>query len=96
MSMLMDLLKSLPALKKSKNPTLAAIIGFLFGGIGLGIFFLSFTDFVLPILVVIILAAVLKAAGWIVGAAFAGLYGFVRASESNRRLAEPEATKEAV
>lgn len=88
MGTLMDILKSLPALRKQRNPTAAAIWGFLLGGIGLGLYFGSLLDFVFPILAAIIIGAVLKTTGWIVGAALVGIYGYVRASSSNAKIAE--------
>jgi uncharacterized membrane-anchored protein YitT (DUF2179 family) len=35
---LIGLMDNLPALQSEKNPVLAGLIGFLFGGIGLGIY----------------------------------------------------------
>jgi hypothetical protein len=36
-------------LRKEHKPANAAIIGFLFGGIGLGLYFKSVTDFLIPV-----------------------------------------------
>jgi hypothetical protein len=45
------LIGKLPALKTRKQPFLAAIAGFCFGGLGLGLYFLSWIDFVLPVVI---------------------------------------------
>lgn len=86
MDFLMNLMRGLPVLKKHKSPNVAAVIGFLTGGIGLGLYCWSFIDFIFPVLAIIVLGAILKTAGWIVGAAMVGLYGYVRVSDSNARL----------
>jgi len=73
-------------LKDEKNPNVACVIGFLLGGIGLGIYFRSFVDFVL--LLGILIATVLSFgdAGFVAGAVIAALYGYFRVVNSNERL----------
>jgi hypothetical protein len=84
------LLDILPPLKGPKNPGMASVIGFLTGGIGLGVYFRSFLDVVVPIVLYLVLtvtSAQVLDLGWIVGALVAGYYGYVRAAHSNTRLA---------
>lgn len=83
------LFKVLPPLSKSKNSQIAAVLGFLLGGIGLGIYFLSFIDFLIPILFAFLLTAVLPSleGAWLVGAIIAALWGYLRVVDSNSRLA---------
>ncbi len=83
------ILSKLPTLSKPKSPAVAAILGFLFGGVGLGLYFWSLLDFAICILVVVILAAVLHTPSTVlIGAAFAGIYGALRALDSNKRRDE--------
>ncbi len=86
------LFEHMPPLNGAKNPQLAAVLGFFFGGIGLGIYFMSFVDFLIPILISILLFAVLQGLAsmdttiaWLVGAIIAGLWGFFRVVNSNNR-----------
>lgn len=78
----------MPPLKRRKNPSLAAIIGLLFGGIGLGIYFASLVDFIIPIAITVILVITVQTngVGAIVGAIIAGVWGLVRAIASNAKL----------
>jgi len=91
--------KHLPPLAKPKSPGLAAIIGVVFGGVGLAIYFRSLRD-LLPLEVVGFLVIVGSAIAGanpldvleVVGAPaaiFGGSYGYWRADSSNRRLAAP-------
>jgi hypothetical protein len=91
--------KHLPPLAKPKRPGLAAIIGVLFGGVGLSIYFRSLRD-LLPLEVVGVLVLVsstiagvdpldvLKIVG-MPAAILGGSYGYWRADSSNRRLIAP-------
>jgi hypothetical protein len=91
--------KYLPPLGKPKSPGLAAIVGVLFGGIGLAIYFRSLRD-LLPLEVIgtlVIVAStitgaqpldVLNAVG-LPAAIFGAGYGYWRAASSNRRLVAP-------
>jgi hypothetical protein len=92
--MLIKAVGALPTLRKPKKPGVAAAIGFLFGGIGLGLYFRSFIDFLLPLAAAFALVVTssaigskLASVGWLGGAALVGVYGFFRAQDSNRRLA---------
>jgi hypothetical protein len=81
----------LPPLKRRKNPSLALVIGFATGGLGLAIFFWSIVDLFIPLAIVVILGAVIGAYGVIGGAIVAALYGYARAATSNERLAAQSA-----
>lgn len=78
-------------LGRRTRPWLAAVIGFVFGGVGLSIYFRTLIDvgILLALVILVFLAQlVLGVVGfWWVGAAIASLYGFTRAESSNRRLA---------
>ena len=77
---------NMPSLKKRKSPGLAAVLGFLFGGIGLGIYFVSFIDFIIPVAIVVLAGAVMKAGGVFAGAVIAAFWGYFRALDSNKKL----------
>lgn len=92
--MLIRAVGALPTLRKPKRPGVAAAIGFLFGGVGLGLYFRSFIDFLLPlaaVFAVLLTSAAIESklgsAGWLAGAVLVGVYGFFRAQDSNARLA---------
>lgn len=89
-SLLTSLLSKLPVLRKNKNASVAAILGFLFGGVGLGLYCWSLLDFAICVLVAIIAGALLHTGGVLVGAAFAGIYGALRVLDSNKRRDEAE------
>jgi hypothetical protein len=77
---------ALPPLKSKKNPGLACLLGLLFGGVGLGIYFWSIVDFVIPIGISILALVALGNIGFWGGVVVAGLWGFFRAVNSNARL----------
>lgn len=77
---------TLPPLKARKNPAAAFFIGCCCGGIGLGLYFGSFIDFLVPIVVFIIAALIGLGIGGIPGWLFAGFWGMMRALDSNKRL----------
>jgi hypothetical protein len=85
----------LPPLRKERSPAKAAIIGLLFGGIGLGLYFKSVVDFLIPVLFTIastaLAAATARTGGSVVGflgaTMVAGRWGYYRARQSNTRLA---------
>jgi hypothetical protein len=96
-------LSKLPVLKKERNPNVAGAIGFLLGGVGLGIYFRSFIDFLVPLGIVVALVAMsssiaagLASLGWLGGAVIAGLYGYYRARQSNERRSPDSATTPAL
>jgi hypothetical protein len=80
------LMNSLPPIHARKNPSLALIIGFVAGGIGLAIYFRSVVDFVLPLGIAVATALLFGDAGILGGAILSSLYGFFRASSSNKSL----------
>lgn len=88
MSIITNTSKSMPPLKKERNPGTAATIGFFFGGIGLGIYFASFIDFIIPIMIALGMYAVLSQFGLIAGAIVAAMWGYFRAVSSNEKLAQ--------
>jgi hypothetical protein len=91
LEMIYRALKELPALRSRKSPEKAALIGFLLGGIGLGVYFLSFIDFIFPVAIVMALVLgfnTFAAFGWLGGAVLASVYGYVRARSSNDKLEE--------
>jgi hypothetical protein len=86
------LLKGIPPLERPTNPNLACAIGFLFGGVGLAIYFRSLVDLFVPIAITIagvVAYSALGAFGWLVGAVVAALYGYYRALTSNQHRADP-------
>ena len=76
----------LPPLKRKCNPSAAIVWGFLLGGIGLGIYFRSVLDFLLVIVVGLLLFSTIGTVGWVAGAAFAAIWGCLRAVSSNNKL----------
>jgi hypothetical protein len=86
------ILGRLPALEGAKNPNIAAVVGFLFGGIGLGVYFSSFIDTILPVGLTIAFLTVSAQFGVDLNSAFmfcsaiAAVYGYFRALTSNERL----------
>jgi hypothetical protein len=83
----------LPATRKQRSPVTAAIIGFLFGGIGLGLYFKSVLDFLIPVAFAVATVALAAAAsapsstGYLGGCMIAARWGYYRARQSNARLA---------
>ena len=83
----------LAPLRTKKRPWLAFILGFLLSGIALGIYFRSWVDLVIPtaiwaigIAVDSLFPSVLGDAGFWGGAIVGGLWGLLRAINSNERL----------
>ena len=68
------------------NPGAAAVIGFLFGGIGLALYFRTAADTVLLIVVALIVGVELSTASWFIGAAVVSVYGYLRSTKSNAQL----------
>lgn len=79
-----------PPVARPTNPNLAAVIGLIFGGIGLGIYFRSVLDFLVPVAIALILAVVIGDVGFWGGVVLAAIYGYMRSLESNERLAHPK------
>lgn len=76
----------LPPLSTERNPNVACLVGFLFGGIGIGIYFRSFVDFVLLLGTVIALTVTLGEIGYLGGMVVAALYGYFRVLSSNATI----------
>ena len=76
----------LPPLRTKKSPSLAFVLGFLFSGVGLGIYFRSRVDLIVPSIVWIISIATLEGQGLLVGAVIGGLWGLLRTVSSNKRM----------
>jgi hypothetical protein len=90
---LQQILKGMPPLKSEKNPGTASLWGFLLGGIGLGIYFRSFADFILASAVWLVFFFVFV--GFInlptlfmgiLNGVIIGTYGYFRALTSNENL----------
>jgi len=76
----------MPTLKAKKNPVVALVVGCLFGAIGVGIYFESFLDFLVPLVVFIVATLAGLGLGAVPGWLFAGFWGMARALDSNKRL----------
>jgi hypothetical protein len=80
----------LPPLKRRKNPIVAALVGVMFGGIGLAIYLRSWVDaglaFVWIIALDVVLTSGLSEIGIITIVAVYGKYGYTRVEASNRVL----------
>ena len=81
-----DLLDNMDPLHEKKDPTISFILGFFCGGIGLGIYFRSLVDAIMPLVVLVILSVAIPVGGTIFGAILAGLYGYYRAVSSNKMI----------
>ncbi len=82
------LLEDLPPIREKKDPVVAGILGFLLGGIGLGLYFQSWKDFLYPVIVFIMLSILLIpfiVVGPFLGCVFASLWGVVRALGSGEQ-----------
>jgi hypothetical protein len=75
-----------PPLRARQSPSLAFVLGFLFSGVGLGIYFRSRVDLIVPSIVWVILIATLEGQQLLVGAVIGGLWGLLRTVSSNKRL----------
>lgn len=87
------LMDRLAPLQDPKNSSFAAFLGFVLGGIGLGLYLRSFIDFVFPIALAIAalvlwtgLANLDAGIGALAGATIASMWGYFRVENSNRRL----------
>lgn len=76
------LLENLPPIKEKKNPLIAGVLGFLFGGIGLGLYFRTWQDFVFPVLIFIGLSIIFPVLGTGAAIILTTIWGIVRAADS--------------
>lgn len=72
--------------RKQRNPAVAAIVGFLFGGVGLALYFRTVVDLVIPVLFSLASVAVGAAMnsrelGVVAGAFIASRWGYHRARQ---------------
>jgi hypothetical protein len=88
---LLKQLPYLPPLRGRKNPVWALVIGFVTGGIGLGVYLRSFIDVVIPIALSAGVAFYSSQAldmGWMLGPGIAAAYGYARVQDSNARISD--------
>ena len=70
-------------LTAKKNLFLAGLIGFLFGPLGVGLYFMSWRDFLICLLVLVCLFICIPGLGALPGWLFSAAYGTYRAKKSN-------------
>jgi hypothetical protein len=83
------MLDKLPPLKTRKEPGVAAVAGFALGGLGLGLYFGSMTDFLLQIFIWICFMVFALPTGGVLlitAPVFCAIYGYSRAKASNAKL----------
>lgn len=78
-----------PPVARPTNPNLAAVLGLILGGIGLGVYFRNVLDCLVPIAIAVLLSVTIGDVGFWGGVVLAGIYGYLRSLESNERLAHP-------
>jgi hypothetical protein len=76
----------LPPARTTKKAWLAFVLGFLFSGIALGIYFRNWVDLVVPTVIWLALIATPGDTGFWAGAVIGGLWGLLRAINTNERL----------
>ena len=76
----------LPALTARKNPWLALVLGFFLSGVALGIYFRSWIDLIVPTVIWLLLIVTPGDAGFWIGAVIGGVWGLLRAVNSNERI----------
>ncbi len=76
----------LPPLRTKKRLWLAFVLGYFFSGIALGIYFRSWVDLVVPTAIWLALIITPGDAGFWIGAVIGGMWGLLRAVNSNERL----------
>ena len=85
------LIDNMPPLKTKKDPKLAAIAGFALGGLGLGLYFGTLADFLVPVFIWIVMMIVALPTGetlLITAPIFCAIFGWKRAKSSNARLSQ--------
>ena len=86
MEQIAHIMNPLPPLWARKRPWLAFVLGFLLGGVALGIYFRSWVDLIVPTVIWLGLIATPGDAGFWAGAVIGGLWGILRAINANERL----------
>ena len=82
------MMKGLPSVS-GKSAGVACIVGFIFGGLGLAVYFRNVVDAFFPLGVALALIVVAGTdIGWLAGAVVAALYGYFRV-----QLSEPAGTR---
>ncbi len=81
-----QVMNPLPPSRTEKRPWLAFVLGFLFSGIALGIYFRNWVDLVVPTAIWLALINTPGDAGFWIGAVIGGVWGLLRAVNSNERL----------
>jgi hypothetical protein len=75
-------------MRTRKSLWLAFVLGFLFSGIALGVYFRSWVALIVPTVIWLVLIATPGDAGFWAGAVMGGLWGLLRAVNANERLSE--------
>jgi hypothetical protein len=76
------LVQALPPVPAGRSPWKAYVIGFLFSGLGLGLYLRSWVDLVVPTAVWLLLIALPGVTGFWLGAFLGGTWGLLRVSNS--------------
>lgn len=71
-----------PHISEKKNPVIAGIVGFFFGGVGLGIYLGTWQDCVFPILIFLGMSIVMPGIGSLAALFVVSAWGVKRASHS--------------
>ncbi|HYC87801.1 MAG TPA: hypothetical protein VEO54_01200 [Thermoanaerobaculia bacterium] len=80
-----QLVEQLQPLAEVKNPFVAFVLGVFFGALGVGIYFKSWKDFFVCLILFLFLTLMIPGLGVVPGWLFAGFYGGYRAYTSNER-----------
>jgi hypothetical protein len=74
---------------RGKNAAIACIVGFMFGGIGLAVYFRNVVDLFFPVAVAIAASLVIGLdVGWLAGALVTALYGYFRVQLSDQQTSQ--------
>lgn len=85
------IIEQLPLLKKTRDPHATAVIGFLFGPVGIGIYLESTLDFFWSLALLLGFGIVIPGLGLIPGWCFSAWFGYLRVLTSNEKaLAEEQ------
>jgi hypothetical protein len=85
------MMKKLPPVR-GKNAGVACVVGFIFGGIGLAVYFRNVVDVFIPLGVGLALMILARTdIGWLAGSVVAALYGYYRVqfSDLTEKLPQP-------